>query len=114
MLMLQRFLQPFSIMRSRDVLNPSPCKQIMFPVRMGAIHAQAIADFVEQYRKAVHMEDGEKKKKKNSNKDGEEGSSLVLAVRAQMYVLHPKLVPKKAAEEHYEPNFDDLANVTNE
>ena len=105
--LLQRFMQAFTIMRPGDILKLPDCIRVAFPVRLSSAHSSVVLSMTELYRKIAGMND--------DTGEFEDASALGMAIRAQVYTLHPLLASanlKARGDEAYTPDDEDLRNTT--
>lgn len=91
--LLQRYLQAFIVIRPRDVLQLPPCHRLAFPLQLAPGQAMPVSDLVETYKKCCEMDD---QNAKASGENIDEMNALSVAIRAQLYCLHPRLAHRKS------------------
>lgn len=81
-----------------------------FLIKLNPARAALVAELTDKYRTVSQIVALENRTATSQNNSG---SVLGLAVRAQLYLLHPKLVPPKVLQaEDYQADKIDLANST--
>lgn len=113
MALLQRFLQALLIMRPANILTLPPCARVAWPVTLDNATAYCISKMTETYKRACGME---KDFASGARPDLDSVSPLGAAVRAQLFSLHPRLLPETSdgEDEDFHIDNEDLMNTTAE